>query len=122
MSTTARQSPFTDPGAASGRLADLPTDLAALRRMARGAVLHYRAEDPSAYGVPEERLAEVDTRYAARMLGRLFELDGRPLTARRPPEKRLLGCCRDFTVLFLTLARHLGVPAREGGLRHVLRA
>lgn len=46
------------------------------------------------------------------MLGRLFELDERTLTEERPPEKRLVGCCRDFTVLFLMLARHLGVPAR----------
>jgi len=57
-------------------------------------------------------MGEVDTRYAEAMLGRLFELYGRSLTEGRPPASRILGCCRDFTVLFLTMARGLGIPAR----------
>ncbi len=60
LSYHAQQSFVTDPGAASSRLADLPKDLAALRRVARGLVIHFRADDPSAYGIPEERLSEVD--------------------------------------------------------------
>ena len=108
----AQHSPITDPGTASDRLSDLPIDVDALRRVARELVIHYRADDPSSHGIPESRLPEIDTRYAGKMLERLFELDGRSLTEKRPPEKRILGCCRDFTVLFLTIARHLGVPAR----------
>jgi hypothetical protein len=106
------QSPITDPGKMAVHLAELPHDLAALQRASRGLVLHYRVEDPSAHGIPEDRLTEVDSRYAETMLHRLVELDRRPLTEERPPQKRLLGCCRDFTVLFLTMARHLGIPAR----------
>lgn len=79
----AEQDPVHDPGRASGRLEDLPAD--ALRRASRGLVLHYYDEDPAFHGIPEERLSEVDSRYAERMLGRLFELDGRPLTEERPP-------------------------------------
>jgi Transglutaminase-like superfamily len=94
------------------RLADLPDDLAGLQRAARGLVIHYRAEDPLAHGVPEERLGEIDTRYADEMLARLGRLDERPLTESRAPKERLVGCCRDFTVLFLTMARARGVPAR----------
>ena len=112
LSYFARQSPVTDPGIASSRLAELPVDVATLRQVARGLVLHYRADNPSAYGIPEDRLCEVDSRYAARMFGRLFELDERSLTEERPPEARLLGCCRDFTVLFLAMARQHGIPAR----------
>ncbi len=108
----AQHSPITDPGTASERLADLPTDIDALRQVARGLVIHYRAEDPSAHGILESRLPEIDTRYAEKILERLFDLDGRPLTEERPPKKRILGCCRDFTVLFLTMARHMGISAR----------
>lgn len=108
----AQHSLVTDPGTVSERLADLPINIDALRRVARGLVIHYRADDPYAHGIPESRLPEIDTRYAEKMLERLFELDGRPLAEERPPEKRLLGCCRDFTVFFLMLARHLGIPAR----------
>jgi Transglutaminase-like superfamily len=93
-------------------LVDLPRDLAALQRVARGLVLHYRDDNPSAHDIPDDRLPEIDSRYAQTMLHRLFELDGRPLTEERPPQARLLGCCRDFTVLFLTMARRLGIPAR----------
>jgi hypothetical protein len=46
------------------------------------------------------------------MFKRLFELHDAPLSAERLPHQRLVGCCRDFTVLFLALARHKGVPAR----------
>ncbi len=106
------QSPVTDPGGMSRRLADLPSDLAGLQRIVRGLVLHYRADDPSAHGVPDERLSEIDSRYADVMLGRVFELDGRPLSDERAPRDRLLGCCRDFTVLFLAATFRLGIPAR----------
>jgi hypothetical protein len=62
--------------------------------------------------VPKERLAEVDTRYVSRMLARLAEFDDRSLTEARLPEKRLIGCCRDFAVLFCAMARHQGIPTR----------
>ena len=108
----AEQSFVTDPGEIAQRLAELPGDPAALQRAARGLVLHYRADDPAAHAVPEERISEIDTRYAEAMLERIFELDDRQLTEERQPVKRLIGCCRDFTVLFLTMARQHGVPAR----------
>jgi Transglutaminase-like superfamily len=112
LSHYASQSPVTDPGGMSHRLRGLPDDLAGLQRVARGLVIHYRAENPSAHGIPEERFAEIDSRYAETMLIRLRELNGRPLTDVRHPQERLVGCCRDFTVLFLTMARSLGIPAR----------
>ncbi|MDQ3693123.1 MAG: transglutaminase domain-containing protein [Chloroflexota bacterium] len=106
------QSPVTDPGAMAWWLADLPADLDGLRRVARDLVIHYRAEDPVAHGIPAERMREIDTRYAAAMLRRLHELAAQPLTIARQPAQRLVGCCRDFTILFLTLARHQGIAAR----------
>lgn len=108
----ATQSPVTDPGAMTWWLADLPADLDGLRRVARDLVIHYRAEDPAAHGIPIARMAEIDTRYAESMLHRLHELAAQPLTTARQPAQRLVGCCRDFTVLFLTFARHQGLPAR----------
>ena len=108
----AEHGPVTDPGQASGLLKDLPADVSALRRAAHGLVVHHREEDPASLGVPEGRLAEVDSRYAGRMLNRLSELDGGPLAEARPPDKRLFGCCRDFAVLLVAMARHKGIPAR----------
>jgi len=91
----------------------LPGDLGALREASSQLVFHYRAGgDYAENGIDPGRIAEIDTRYADAMLARLAELGGQPLTAERPPRQRLLGCCRDFTVLFLAIARHQGVPAR----------
>jgi Transglutaminase-like superfamily len=112
LSYWASQSAVTNPGALSRRVGDLPSDLAGLRQVARGLVIHYRAENPTEHGISEERLAEIDSRYAETMLGRLFELADRPLGEPRSLRERLVGCCRDFTVLFLTMARELGIPSR----------
>lgn len=46
------------------------------------------------------------------MFARLGELADRPLSAARHPRERLVGCCRDFTVLFLAMARRKGIPVR----------
>src|SRR5256886_10114387 len=40
-------------------------------------------------------------------------LDPRPLAEARPPERRLVGCCRDFTVLLCAMARHHGIRSEE---------
>lgn len=108
----ARQSSMTDAGRWAGWLTDLPRDIAALQRVANGLAIHFRLDDPLAVGISEERLAEVDSRYAEKIFARLHELDGRPLTERRLPRHRMVGCCRDFTVIFLAMARSLDIPAR----------
>jgi hypothetical protein len=46
------------------------------------------------------------------MLEGIQELDPRPLTEERPPERRLIGNCRDSAVLFCAILRHQGRPAR----------
>ena len=109
----ARQSRVTDPGRFTDRVMGIPGSLTAMRTAARQLVFHYRAGgDYAANGIAPERITEIDTRYAEDMLARIFELSDRPLTAERAPRERLVGCCRDFTVLFLAIARAHGVPAR----------
>src|SRR5215472_12635020 len=108
-----RQSRVTDPGRFSNQVMEIAGSLTAMRAAARQLVFHYRAGgDYAANGIEPDRVAEIDTRYAESMLARIFELSDRPLTAERVPRERLLGCCRDFTVLFLTIARAHDVPAR----------
>jgi hypothetical protein len=107
------QSPITDPGEYGSLYDGLPADIPDLCRIVQGLIIHYQDGDRlSGYAVPEERLAEIDTCYVAKMLARIHELDDRPLTESRPPERRLAGCCRDVTVLFCSMARHQGIPTR----------
>jgi hypothetical protein len=109
----ATQSAFTEPGEMAWLLDGLPRDIDALQRIANGLVIHFRIQDPAAVGLSRERIAqEIDSRYADTMLERLIAHDDRRLSERRAPGDRIAGCCRDFTVLFLTMARAQGLPAR----------
>jgi hypothetical protein len=112
LSFYATQSLTTDPGHMAYLYDNLPTDLASLRRIARGLVVHYQADDLKEIGIPDERVEEINTRYADKMLQRLIDLDDRPLTAERPQDKAIVGCCRDYTVLLLSMLRHNSIPAR----------
>jgi hypothetical protein len=106
------QSAVTDPGKLTQLLDGLPAAIDELRAVAHGLVIHYRVDRPLEAGVPAERLGEIDTRYGERMLARLLELQAESLRNARPAHKRLVGCCRDFTVLMLMAARAKEIPAR----------
>jgi hypothetical protein len=108
----ASQSAVTSPGALASLMADVPTSIHRLRQVAHGLVIHYRDDRPLEVGVPRERLTEIDSRYGEKMLARLTELQAGSLLDPRPPTQRLVGCCRDFTVLFLAMARAAGIPSR----------
>ncbi|HEX2035635.1 MAG TPA: transglutaminase-like domain-containing protein [Chloroflexota bacterium] len=108
----AEQSRLTDPGAQAGLLDGLPRDLPSLCEVVRGLILHPLTAHLYGVRVPESRLGEQDTRGVEAILARIKELDGAPLTTPRPPERRFVGCCRDFSTLLCALLRHQGVPAR----------
>ena len=92
---------------------ELPADLAALREASSQLVFHYRADgDWAENGVPAERAGEIDTRYADAMFALLLSRGEPTLARKRLPPDRVVGCCRDATVLFLALARRKRIPAR----------
>lgn len=110
----ASQSAFTDPGSFGASLDALPADIASIRDVVTPLVFHYRADgDFTENGIAPERIAEIDTRFADRMFGRLFQLNPAPLGSHRAPHQRMVGCCRDFALLFVSIARHKGIPARS---------
>ncbi|MCA9904681.1 MAG: transglutaminase domain-containing protein [Anaerolineae bacterium] len=102
-------SPITDPGDFARLYDAVPDDIAGICRAVQGLVVHYTEDG---YRPPHNRLCEIDTRYAAAILQRILELDDRPLTQPRALEQRLVGCCRDYTVLTVSILRHKGIPAR----------
>src|SRR5690606_41776458 len=85
----------------------LPADVPALVRAVQGNLLHiFWAE---AYGVAHtgEQREGVGIRSAAEPLRRIHAANPAPLTTPRPPEARLVGNCRDFSVLLCALLRSL---------------
>jgi len=102
----------TDPGPYVPHFTDLPRDIGALCHIVQGLMIHIFWADRMGVSLPDERKQEVQLRSVRRMLRRLLELDGRPLTEARPPERRLVGNCRDFSVMLTAMLRQQGVPAR----------
>ncbi|WP_437963003.1 transglutaminase-like domain-containing protein (plasmid) [Sorangium sp. So ce119] len=107
-----RPAAMTSAGAHAPRLDELPRDVPSLVRVVQGLLLHQHWAH--AYGVElsDERRDESHLRPVDRMLDRLLAHDARPLSAARPLETRLVGTCRQFTVLLVVLLRAKGVPAR----------
>lgn len=104
--------PLTDPGRAAPSLDRLPTDIGALCAIVQGLLVHVFWAERYGTVVTDERAEALQHRSAELKLARILEFDPRPLTEPRSPDCRLVGNCRDFTLLLVTLLRHRGVPAR----------
>lgn len=110
--------PFTQPGAMTSlgthaaEVARLPSDPAALARVVQGILLHEHWAETYGVELAPERREESHLRSTESMLARVVELDPRPLAEARPPERRLIGTCRDFAVLHTAFLRAHGVAAR----------
>ena len=108
------QTVTSDPGAFADLVAALPGDVPSLQAASTGLVFHYRGGgDWAEHGIAPERIGEVDLRYADALLGRLVELSDGPLSAPRDSAQKLVGCCRDYTLLLVSMARQHGIPARS---------
>jgi len=109
----ARPGWMTDPRGHADLFDGLPTDIPTLCRVVQGILLHIFWAERQGVQLSEEQKQEVNLRSVARKLARIRQLDARPLTEARPPEKRLVGNCRDFAVT-LTAIRDTKVrpPAR----------
>lgn len=103
---------MTDPGAMAPLLSDLPRDVGELCRVVQGLLIHVFWAGRYGVELDAARQSEVQIRPLAAKLERLVELDPAPLAGARPPERRLVGNCRDFTVTLVSLLRHQGMPAR----------
>src|SRR5689334_7648772 len=82
-----------------------PSDVAALSPVLQGLQIHEYMAAAYGFEVPEERRAESQLRPVGAMLERLRALDDRAVAIARPPERRLVGVCRHFTLLLVALLR-----------------
>lgn len=107
-----QQGHISDPGCAAAALNNLPTGLPELAELVRNVTVHVFWAGRYGLTVTPDRMPELQLRTIERRLSRTLALDPRPLTELRPPEKKLLGNCRDHSVLLAALLRHQGIPAR----------
>ena len=103
---------ITEAGPYASLLDGLPADIGELCKVVQGVTVHIFWAERYGLSLSEPRKSEVQLRTLAWRLARTLELDPRPLTQARPLEKKLVGNCRDFSVLLVSILRHQGVPAR----------
>jgi hypothetical protein len=102
----------TQPGEYVYLLANLPDGIPELCRIVQGVILHIFWAP--AYGVKlsEERQKEVNLRRFEYILKRLSELSDQPVNVLREPSMRVVGNCRDYSVVLCALLKYKGIPAR----------
>jgi len=103
---------MTDPGPHAHLFDPLPTDIGELCHIVQGTTIHIFWAERYGLKLSPERQGEVQLRSLEHRLERMLELDPRSLTETRSLEKKLVGNCRDFTQMLVSILRHQGVPAR----------
>lgn len=104
--------PMTDAGPYAHLLDPLPADPAELAPIIHGLMAADLWRTMGVLQVPTERGQEANIRSLQSKLRWLMAHDDRPLTVARPFEERLIGNCRDLSLLLCAMLRHQGVPAR----------
>jgi hypothetical protein len=107
-----RHGRMTDPREEARMFADLPRDVPALRDVVQGLLVHVFWAQRSGLTLSADREQELQIRSVSEKLKRIRKLTDRPLTEPRPLERRLVGNCRDFSLMLCAMLRHQGVPAR----------
>ncbi|WP_328992307.1 transglutaminase-like domain-containing protein [Kribbella sp. NBC_01245] len=106
----ARQSVYSDPGPYVGLIDALPSDLPGIGEVVRNTLIHYRGGGIEFTG---DRLAEIDNRWIDTLLTVDQNRNGCELAVPRESFDRVVGCCRDYTLLTVSALRHKGIPARS---------
>jgi hypothetical protein len=103
---------MTSPASRANLFDHLPGEIRSLCQVVQGLMIHIFWTEQYGVQLTGPRRDEVQLRAVTRKLERIMELDPRPLTETRTPEKRLVGNCRDFSVMLTAILRHQGIPAR----------
>src|SRR4051794_13704681 len=105
-----RHSSYSDPGRHRALLHELNGNPPAVCATARNVIGHYREEWAQ---LPDDRRDEVNSRWLEMILEVDQSRHAAPLSAPRPREDRVAGCCRDHTLFVVGTLREHGVPARS---------
>ncbi len=107
---------MTDPGVNRQLLDDLPREIGPLCRALQGLLVHVFWAQRYGLSPAEVREDEVQIRPFGGKLARILELDDSPLSVARPPEKRLVCNCRDYSVVLASVSFTRGFPPGPGAV------
>ena len=104
--------PMSSPGAHARLFDDGPASVAGVASRVQGLILHEHWAQRYGQTLTDARRAEVHLRPVEAILDALLSHDPAPLNEVRPPELRVIGNCRDFTLMSVAMLRAQDVPAR----------
>jgi hypothetical protein len=102
----------SDPGPRASLLDAMPPDPDQLIAAVSGLVLHRLFVKPLGITPHPASADDTESRLMGTILERITARDAAALDVARPPERRFIGICRDYTLLACAALRHHGVPAR----------
>ena len=108
----AQQGRMSDPGSNISLFQSLPTSVVELVKLVQNVTIHVFWAERYGYKIPTERMAELQLRSISRRLERTMQLDSQPFDVERPVNQKLIGNCRDHSLLLTAFLRYQGVPAR----------
>ena len=105
---------MTDPGGHVSLLAGLPDDLASICLAVQNNLIHVFWAKRMGLTLTGDQQASLQIRPVAEKLTLIARTSSQPLSVPRPPDRRQVGNCRDFTVLLCSIMRHKGCPLGPG--------
>ena len=105
--------PITDIEKVRGFVDWLTDDVRAIFQVVQGVLIHDGWV--KSYGVEfnDKQRYDFTGLGMERLLDKAIELDGASLSIPRGPERRVIGCCREFATLMTSFLRAKGIPARS---------
>ena len=103
---------ISDPGERAALLSVLPSDPERLAAAVSTLILHRLFVAPLGVTPHPASADDVESRTISLILDRILARDAAPLHVPRPPARRFIGICRDYTLLACSVLRQHGVPAR----------
>lgn len=91
----------------------LTNDVRAICQVVQGILVHDNWLEHYGIRLRSEQIYDQSSSYMEDLLDKAVELDSRSLAIARSPEKRVIGCCREFATLLCAILRHKGIPARS---------
>ncbi|WP_461534744.1 transglutaminase domain-containing protein [Spongorhabdus nitratireducens] len=106
-------SEFTDPKHFTALLKEIPDDLESVCQFVQNLLIHaYWFERYGCAFNEVTKLEEMQLRYIADILKLAESKNRQPVSASRNPQDRVVGICRDFSLMVCTILRAKDIPAR----------
>lgn len=90
----------------------LPDELSELVQVVQNLMIHIFWAEKQGIRLSDPRKHEVNLRSCREKFLHLDEIEKIPLTQARPLEKKLVGNCRDFSLMLASFLKAKGIPAR----------